>query len=77
MTPSAAALQLVDEFVSSMGEMKALLHALMALKKGQPNVRLPPDWTGVAGKVADAFNQVVEMNERLAAELGRLSQIGR
>ena len=37
-------------------------------------VRLPAEWTGVAGKVADAFNEVVEMNEQLAAELGRLSR---
>ena len=37
-------------------------------------VRLPPDWTGVAGKVADAFNDVVELNEKMAGELGRLSK---
>ncbi len=54
--------------------MAALLHALNALRKGQSDIRLPADWTGVAGKVADAFHEVVEMNERLAAELGRLSK---
>ncbi len=72
--PLGAALELADEPVSAGGELVALLHALNALRKGQSDVRLPSDWTGVAGKVADAFNDVVEMNERMAAELGRLSK---
>jgi HAMP domain-containing protein len=56
-------------------EMNALLHALTALRQGRTGVRLPPDWTGVAGKVADAFNEVVEMNEHLTEEFGRLSRV--
>src|ERR687898_859900 len=56
-------------------EMTALLSALTALRQGRSGVRLPPDWTGVAGKVADAFNDVVELNERLAEELARLSRV--
>src|SRR5262245_36724750 len=56
-------------------EMNALLAALTALRKGKPGVRLPLEWDGVAGKVAEAFNQVVELNERMAAELGRLSRV--
>ena len=52
-----------------------LLTALTALKKGDFSVRLPLDWTGVAGKVADAFNEVVELNERMASELERLSRV--
>src|SRR6516162_1549694 len=56
-------------------EMTALLTALSALKKGKTGVRLPMEWTGVAGKVADAFNEVVEQNERMAQELARLSRV--
>src|SRR5947209_12530565 len=56
-------------------EMAVLLDALTALKQGRTGVRLPPDWTGVAGKVADAFNEVVELNERMAEELARLSRV--
>ncbi|MGZ3305931.1 MAG: HAMP domain-containing protein, partial [Asticcacaulis sp.] len=74
MAPLDAVLQVTDEPVAEGGEMTALLHALTALRKGQADVRLPLEWTGVAGKVADAFNQVVEMNELMAAELGRLSK---
>ncbi len=69
-----AAFEVADEPVSAGGELNALLHALNALRKGQSDVRLPADWTGIAGKVADAFNEVVEMNERMASELGRLSK---
>ena len=39
----------------------AMLAALTALKKGDFSVRLPLDWTGVAGKVADTFNEVIEL----------------
>ena len=53
----------------------ALLTALTALKKGNFSVRLPLDWTGVAGKVADTFNDVVELNERMAYELERISRV--
>src|SRR3954469_10111220 len=53
----------------------ALLTALTALKKGNFSVRLPVDWTGVAGKVADTFNEVTELNERMARELERLSRV--
>src|SRR5580693_8206882 len=51
-----------------------LLHALNALKCGDYAVRLPMDWTGVAGKVADTFNEVVASNERTAQELAQLHQ---
>src|SRR5215831_2972142 len=56
-------------------EMTALLGALNSLRQGRTGVRLPLDWTGVAGKVADAFNEVVEQNERMAGELARLSRV--
>src|SRR5437660_1207529 len=52
-----------------------LLSALVALKKGDFSVRLPVEWTGVAGKVADTFNEVVELNQRMARELDRLSRV--
>jgi HAMP domain-containing protein/signal transduction histidine kinase/DNA-binding response OmpR family regulator len=54
---------------------KTLLGALNSFRRGDFSVRLPEDWTGLGGKVADAFNEVVELNERMAAELERLSQV--
>jgi len=32
-------------------------------------------WLGMAGKIADTFNEIVEMNERLASELERLNRV--
>src|SRR2546425_480576 len=52
-----------------------LLLALRAVRKGDFTARLPETWTGLSGKVADTFNEVVEMNERLAAELARVSVV--
>ena len=52
-----------------------LLGALIDFKKGDFSVRLPHHWTGVGGKLADAFNEVVELHERMARELERLSRV--
>ncbi|MDZ4689393.1 MAG: HAMP domain-containing protein, partial [Planctomycetaceae bacterium] len=60
--------------VTSQEELTDLLTALVALKKGKRDVRLPIAWTGLMGRVADAFNEVVEQNEYMADELSRLSQ---
>ena len=56
-------------------DIRELLAALTAFKKGDFSVRLPVEWTGLAGKVADTFNDVIEQNERMAHELGRLSRV--
>ncbi|MGH8797910.1 MAG: hybrid sensor histidine kinase/response regulator, partial [Caldimonas sp.] len=56
-------------------EMNALLAALTSLRKGDARARLPLQWTGVAGKVADVFNDVVEQNAGMAEELSRLRQV--
>jgi HAMP domain-containing protein/signal transduction histidine kinase/CheY-like chemotaxis protein len=62
----------------AVGDTKALLHALTALKSGDFSVRLPLDWVGIAGKTADTFNEVVVLNQRMASELARLrDSVGR
>ena len=61
--------------ISPTNEMSVILGALNALKRGDLAVRLPLDWMGVSGRVADVFNEVVERNERMAQELARLSRI--
>ncbi|MGE5359630.1 MAG: HAMP domain-containing protein, partial [Bacteroidales bacterium] len=52
-----------------------LLDGLIALKKGNFSFRLPHNLVGLEGKVADTFNEVIETNERLAAELERLNRV--
>src|SRR5438067_10787024 len=56
-------------------ELKKLLAALTAFKRGDFSVRLPADWTGVAGKVADAFNDVIGLNERMSQEFERIAKV--
>jgi signal transduction histidine kinase/HAMP domain-containing protein/DNA-binding response OmpR family regulator len=56
-------------------DVTTLLTALRALRKGDFSARLPVKWLGLAGKVADTFNEIVEMNERLASELERLNRV--
>jgi HAMP domain-containing protein/signal transduction histidine kinase/DNA-binding response OmpR family regulator len=56
-------------------DTKQLLTALTALKRGDFSIRLPLEWTGVAGKIADTFNDVIDLNERMASELERLSRV--
>jgi hypothetical protein len=52
-----------------------LLAALMAFRRGDFSARLPDDWIGVAGKVADTFNSVIETNERMTRELERIVHV--
>jgi signal transduction histidine kinase/DNA-binding response OmpR family regulator/HAMP domain-containing protein len=57
------------------GEASQILAALIALKRGESDVRLPEEWPGLAGRIAEAFNQVVQLNVRTARELARLNQV--
>jgi HAMP domain-containing protein len=54
---------------------RTFLTALTDLKKGNAQAHLPQDWTGVFGKVADAFNDVVAENLHMSHELARLSRV--
>src|ERR1700724_3138628 len=54
---------------------KQLLSALTAFKRGDFSARLPEDWTGVAGKIADTFNDVIAKNERMTLELERIGRV--
>ena len=53
-----------------------LLAALMAFKRGDFSARLPEDWTGVSGKIADTFNTVIETNERMEQDIRRSREAG-
>jgi len=65
----------VHESVGQELSVGEVLSALVELKRGDFTVRLPVHWTGIAGKIADTFNEVAELNERMASELARLSHV--
>ena len=54
---------------------KLLLKVLTAIKKGDFSARMPIDQTGTPGKIYDVLNDIIEMNERLADELARISSV--
>jgi HAMP domain-containing protein/CheY-like chemotaxis protein/signal transduction histidine kinase len=56
-------------------DTKLLLKTLMAFKKGDFSARLPTEWTGEAGKIADTLNEIIELNEKTAKELERVSRV--
>jgi len=48
---------------------------LTAVKNGDFSARLPADWTGINGKIADTFNDIVGMNDRLEREVHRVATV--
>jgi HAMP domain-containing protein/CheY-like chemotaxis protein/signal transduction histidine kinase len=58
------------------GEMlQEILDALQAMRTGDFSVRLPRDRVGIAGKIADTFNEIVAANERMAKELEDVGEV--
>ena len=55
-------------------EPKFLLKSLRAFRKGDFSTRLPLDLTGIDGEIAEAFNDIVELNQSLARELERVAR---
>ncbi len=56
-------------------DLKQLLRTLSAVKKGDFSARMPIDQTGMAGKIADTLNDIIEQNERMATELQRIGNV--
>ncbi|MCW2760932.1 MAG: sensor hybrid histidine kinase [Marmoricola sp.] len=54
---------------------RVLLSVLAQVKGGDFTARMPLEWTGVAGKVADSLNEVIIANQSLEKELARVSRV--
>src|SRR5580704_8517955 len=68
----------VSEVAVAAGESvdaKVLLSVLAQVRGGDFSARMPLDWTGVAGKVADGLNEVIIANQALGAELSRVARV--
>src|SRR5687767_10345837 len=52
-----------------------MLNVLMALKRGDFSLRLPASYVGMEGRIVDTLNEVIELNQRLADELRRMSTV--
>jgi HAMP domain-containing protein/CheY-like chemotaxis protein/signal transduction histidine kinase len=59
----------------SQPDLSIILGCLQTMRDGDFSVRLPGSWTGLAGKLADTFNDIVSTNQQMAQELKRLGQV--
>ncbi|MGB9068276.1 MAG: HAMP domain-containing protein [Candidatus Acidiferrales bacterium] len=57
------------------GELATILSSLRTMRDGDFSVRLPGFWTGLPGKIADAFNDIAAANQQMAQDLKRLGQV--
>ena len=56
-------------------DLKKLLRALQAVRDGDFSARMPSDRTGIGGKIADTFNEIIASNQRIAREVERAGQM--
>jgi HAMP domain-containing protein/CheY-like chemotaxis protein/signal transduction histidine kinase len=56
-------------------DLGLILTALQTMRDGDFSVRLPGSWTGLNGKIADTFNEIVAANQQMAQELNRVGQV--
>src|SRR5438105_51193 len=47
---------------------------LAAVKRGDPSARMPVDRVGLAGKTADALNEILEMNDRMRGDFAHINR---
>jgi len=57
------------------GRLRLLLDVLKAVKQGDFSVRLPTEKNGIMAEIAEAFNDVVILNERIVNEVIRVSRV--
>jgi hypothetical protein len=59
-------------------DSKSLLEGLIAFKRGDYSYRMPNDLTGISGKIADTFNDIIESQQNLLLNIMNVSQtVGR
>ena len=54
---------------------RLLLRTLTSMKKGDFSVRMPVEFVGVQGKISDTLNDILDLNERTASEIERISTV--
>ena len=67
MSDAVASVEAIDS--------RVLLSVLAQVKEGDLAARMPVEWTGVAGKVADGLNDVILENQALSRMLGVLAAV--
>src|ERR1041385_9153666 len=55
--------------VTNTVDLSVILGSLQAMRDGDFSARLPGNWTGLAGKIADTFNDIASANQEMSQEL--------
>ena len=64
------------EIGSGEARLRTILAAIMAFRDGIFSARLPTDWAGTEGRIAEAFNQVIGREvARLSVSVGKEGRI--
>ncbi|WP_049731028.1 HAMP domain-containing protein [Rhizobium ecuadorense] len=64
-----------DHKMMAFDDASALLEVLVAVRRGDFSVRMRSDLTGVTGKIADALNDIIAGNQRMAQQLEHVGQV--
>ncbi|MFD1733591.1 hypothetical protein ACFSC4_24215 [Deinococcus malanensis] len=56
-------------------DQQQILAALNAFRRGDFSVRLPMNWDGVSGKIADTFNELLEESQRISQDIARVGLV--
>ena len=59
----------------SPADLVAILASLQTMRNGDFSVRLPGSWVGLAGKIADTFNDIAAANQQMTQEFKRVGQV--
>jgi HAMP domain-containing protein/CheY-like chemotaxis protein/signal transduction histidine kinase len=54
---------------------RMLLRTLTSMRKGDFKVRMPVEFTGSHGKIADTLNDILDLNERTADEVEKIANV--
>ncbi len=60
---------------SGSSDKRRMLQALLSLRSGDFSIQLNDEVGGVDGRIAEAFNDIVDLNRNMAQELDRLSRV--
>ncbi len=63
------------EQLNGLMDNRELLRVLTEVKNGNFSVRMPFDQVGLSGKVCDAVNEIISLNERMIQEFTKAGQI--
>jgi signal transduction histidine kinase/HAMP domain-containing protein/CheY-like chemotaxis protein len=64
-----------DTAITDLLPAALVLRALRALRRGDVDITIDNDFTGVGGEIARELNEVIDLHRRLVLELGRVSHV--